>query len=316
MPNHTNTEVTYSIKKYYQNGRFYVTQQWWNSFGSVIKEYRHSFDYFFDFVAFLKGDLSEANLLFCDGLMFLEQWNTINFSNAKMKSSLCEKFGLKYDIQEINSDFIKSFDYAEQNENETALVLHTPRDLAEEATRKDSSTFDMSFEYNCQRVHYVSDIHLMHRIQNAGCRSKEDMIYVIQKIADTIANEAGNLLLIDGDVSSDFGIFQLFVKILSKTLHRNTIVVFTLGNHELWSFSGIQIDKIVSEYRTVLNKYGMYLLHNDLFYKEDHSLPANPDTEIHLIKYHDLCQMDKTQISERLRSARYVILGGLGFSGD
>ena len=315
LPNHTNTEVTYSIKKYYQNGRFYVTQQWWNSFGSVIKEYRHSFDYFFDFVAFLKGDLSEANLLFCDGLMFLEQWNTINFSNAKMKSSLCEKFGLKYDIQEINSDFIKSFDYAEQNENETALVLHTPRDLAEEATRKDSSTFDMSFEYNCQRVHYVSDIHLMHRIQNAGCRSKEDMIYVIQKIADTIANEAGNLLLIDGDVSSDFGIFQLFVKILSKTLHRNTIVVFTLGNHELWSFSGIQIDKIVSEYRTVLNKYGMYLLHNDLFYKEDHSLPANPDTEIHLIKYHDLCQMDKTQISERLRSARYVILGGLGFSG-
>ena len=65
----------------------------------------------------------------------------------------------------------------------------------------------------------------MHRIQNAGCRSKEDMIYVIQKIADTIANEAGNLLLIDGDVSSDFGIFQLFVKILSKTLHRNTIVI-------------------------------------------------------------------------------------------
>ena len=72
----------------------------------------------------------------------------------------------------------------------------------------------------------------MHRIQNAGCRSKEDIIYVIQRIVNTIANEAGCLLLIDGDVSSDIGIFQLFVKMLSKTLRRNTQVVFTIGNHE------------------------------------------------------------------------------------
>ena len=110
LPVHTNTEVTYAIKKYYQNGKFHVTQQWCNTSGSVVKEYRRSFDYFFDFVSFLKGDLSEANLLFCDGLMFLEQWNTIDFTNAKMKSSLCEKFGLKYHIQEINGDLVKSFD--------------------------------------------------------------------------------------------------------------------------------------------------------------------------------------------------------------
>lgn len=47
LPVHTNTEVTYSIKKYYHNRKFYVTQQWCNTSGSVIKEYRHSFDYFF-----------------------------------------------------------------------------------------------------------------------------------------------------------------------------------------------------------------------------------------------------------------------------
>ena len=315
LPVHTNTEVTYAIKKYYQNGKFHVTQQWCNTSGSVVKEYRHSFDYFFDFVSFLKGDLSEANLLFCDGLMFLEQWNTIDFTNAKMKSSLCEKFGLKYHIQEINGDLVKSFDYVEQNENETAIILQTSRNLTEEAARKDLSTFDMSFDNKCQRVHYVSDIHLMHRIQNADCRSKEDVIYVIQKIVDTIANEAGSLLLIDGDVASDIWIFQLFVKILSKTLRRNTQVVFTLGNHELWSFPGLQIEQIVSKYRTILEEYGMYLLHNDLLYKEDCGLLADPNTGTHLIKYHDLCQMNETQIADRLRSARYVILGGLGFSG-
>ena len=255
LPINTNTEFTYSIKKGYHDRKFYVTQRWSNISGSVIKEYRHSFEYFFDFVAFLKGDLSEADLLFCDGLMFLEQRDAIDFTNAKMKSSLCEKLGLKYDIQEINGDLIKTFDYVAQNENETALVLQASRDF-------------VAYSMTYQKVQYVSDIHFMHRIQNAGCRSKEDIIYIIQKITNTIAKEAGNLLLIDGDVASDFGIFQLFVKVLSKTLRRNTMVVFTLGNHELWSFSGAQIDQIVSKYRTVLDEYGMYLLHNDILYKE------------------------------------------------
>lgn len=184
-----------------------------------------------------------------------------------------------------------------------------------EASGSDLSNCDLNFDNNCQRVYYISDLHLMHRIQNAGCRSKEDVIYVVQKIASTIASEADSLLLINGDVASDFDIFQLFIKILSKTLHKNTMVVFTLGNHELWSFSGIQIDQIVSKYRALLNKYGMYLLHNDLLYKEDHGLFINSDIDTHLIKYHDLCQMNETQISDCLRSARYVILGGLGFSG-
>lgn len=315
LPIDTDTEVAYSIKKCYHNRKFYVMQQWCDTSGSVIKEYRHSFDYFFDYVAFLKGDLSEANLLLCDGLMFLEQWNSINFANAKMKSSLCDKFGLKYDIQEIKTDLIKSFDDVEQNEKETALVLQTSRELAEETARRDLLSFDGSLNYKCQRVHYISDIHLMHRIQNSGCRSKEDIIYVVQKIANTIGNEAGSLLLINGDVASDFSIFQLFVKILSKTLHQNTLVVFTLGNHELWSFPGDQIDQIISKYRAVLDKYGMYLLHNDLLYREDHGPFADPHTATHLIKYHDLCQMNETQIADCLRSARYVILGGLGFSG-
>lgn len=315
LPMNIKTEVTYSVKKYYCDKKFFVVQQWYNTSGSMIKEYEHSFDYFFDFVAFLNGDLSDANLLLCDGLIFLKQWNTINFANVKMKSSLCEKFGIKYAVQEIRSDLIESFDYVEQNERETILALQTLRDITAEAEKRDLSRFEILSDYSCQMVHYVSDIHLMHRIQNADCRSKEDIIYVVQKIASTIAHGVGRLLLIGGDVASDFDIFQLFVKILSKTLPRNTKAVFTLGNHELWSFQGFQIDQIVSKYRAVLDKYGMYLLHNDLLYKEDQGVFSNPDMGIRLIKYHDLCQMSEEQISDRLRSARYVILGGLGFSG-
>ena len=315
LPINANSNISYLIKKYYQDKRFYVVQQWLDTSGDVIKEYKHSFNYFFDFVAFLKGDLSEADLIFCDGLMFLEQWDTINFTNAKVRSFICEKLGLKYNRWEIKNDLIKSFDYPEQNENETTSVISTSRNLMKEASKKDLTAFEIACDYKCQRVHYISDIHLMHSIQNAGCRSKEDIIYVIQKIVNNIANEAGSLLLIDGDVASDFNIFQLFVEILSQALHRNTIVVFTLGNHELWSFPGLSIDQIVLKYRTVLEKYGMYLLHNDLFYKEAHDLFNDLHTEAHIIKYYDLCQMSKKQISDSLRKARYVILGGLGFSG-
>ena len=217
-----------------------------------------------------------------------------------------EKVGLEYHVPEINCDLIKSFDYVEQNERETTVVLRA---------RKDLLTFDSAFDCGCKRVHYVSDIHLMHKIQDADCRSKEDVIYVIQKIVDTIANGPVSLLLIGGDVASDIEIFQLFVKILSKTLHRNTQVVFILGNHELWSFPEFQMEQIVSKYRTILEECGMYLLHNDLLYKEDGGLHNGSNTGIHIIKYYDLCQMNEKQISERLRSARYVILGGLGFSG-
>lgn len=303
LPIHINMDVTYSVKKDYHNRKFYVTQKWLNKSGSILKERNHTFDYFFDFVAFLKGNLSNANLLFCDGIDNLAQWDFIDFTDAKMKSSLCEKFGLQYDAYAINLNAIESFECIEKNESETALVLQSSRDL---------SNFNLAFDNKCQRVHYISDLHLMHRIQNAGCCSKEDVRYVIQKIVNTIADEVGSLLLIDGDVASDIGIFQLFVELLSKTLCGNTQVVFTLGNHELWNFPGFQIEQIVSEYRTILENHGMYLLHNDLLYKEN---CADLKTGIHLIKYHDLCKMNELQIADRLRSARYVILGGLGFSG-
>ncbi|MFR1688582.1 MAG: hypothetical protein ACLSVX_15535, partial [Massilimicrobiota timonensis] len=222
LPIHANMDVTYSVKKYYHNRKFYVTQKWLNKSGSILKEYNHTFNYFFDFVAFLKGNLSNANLLFCDGIDNLDQWDFIDFTGAKLKSRLCEKFGLQYDTYTINLNVIESFECIEKNESETALVLQSSRDLVSEVAGRDLSYFNLAFDNKCQRVHYISDLHLMHRIQNAGCRSKEDIIYVIQRIVNTIANEAGSLLLIDGDVASDIGIFQLFVEMLRsvyKELH-------------------------------------------------------------------------------------------------
>lgn len=307
LPSQLSEKVTYFIEKRYHNGKFHVMQRWNDIYGNAIKEYKHSFDYFFDFVAFLKGDLSEADLLLCDGLMYLKNWDFINFSGAKMKSSLCKKFGLEYEIYELKTNLIEAFAYAKENESNATLTLKKSRELSTEITKEDLSTCDTLYDERYQKVHYISDLHLMHRIQEADCRSKEDVIYTIQRIVISIANEAGDLLLINGDVASDFEIFQLFVEILSRTL-RYTKVIFTLGNHELWSFPDLSINEIVMNYRLFLNRYGMYLLHNDIIFQ-------NGDKGLSLIKFEELYGMSDAQIVENLRCARYVILGSLGFSG-
>lgn len=85
LPIHIDMEVTYSVKKYYHDGKFYVIQKWLNKSGNILKEYNHTFKYFFDFVVFLKGNLSNADLLFCDGLDNLAQWDFIDFTGARLK---------------------------------------------------------------------------------------------------------------------------------------------------------------------------------------------------------------------------------------
>lgn len=68
------------------------------------------------------------------------------------------------------------------------------------------------------------------------------------------------------------------------------------------------MDEIADKYRTVLKKNGMFLLHNDLFYR-------NESDDIGIIPYDELIQSDNKALLEKLRCARLVILGGLGFSG-
>lgn len=320
LPACSSTSTYYSIEKVYEKKdaentewEFKVKQQWRNQLGSVIKEEEHSFKYFFDFAAFLKGDLSGANLLFCDGLENLEHWDGINFSGAKMRSSLCEKFGIKYNKFAVKTDSIKDYGLVLQNESESALVPQTSRKLIEQSVINEYYESTTS----SQLVHYISDIHLMHKIQQANCRSYEDVTYVIKRIVDNIDSDIHgfSLLLINGDVASDFRIFKMFVEMLSEVVKPCSAVVFTLGNHDLWSFPDYPMNEIVSIYRSVLDQYGMYLLQNDILYEKSSAMVSDSDTGIHVLKYDELCSMSNEQISAKLKNSIYVILGGLGFSG-
>ncbi len=309
MPMSINENLEYSVRKGFSGTEFYVKQFWTSSNGAVVKHYEHEFEYWVDFVAFLKGDLSGADLVFCDGLSNLSNWDDINFSNAKLRSFMCQKFGVEYERFSIDGDLVKSFDTVEQNENETSLVLSSKRDIAEMCSNNDVSVFRATTGWHSdyRKVDYISDIHLMHRIVNAKCESIDDVRYLVQKIASAIATEADSLLLIDGDVASEFEVFEMFVEILHKMIKSGTKVVFTLGNHELWGFADYSLEQIVAKYRELLDKHGMYLLHNDLLYYND--------IQVNVICYDELCALRDNDIAEKLRGSRYAVLGSTGFSG-
>ena len=312
LPFYPDTKLNENISKGYKKGKFYVEKRWKNEKGCLIKKSSYSTSYFFDFVYFLKGDLSNADLLFCDGLANISNMEGLILDGAKMISSLCDKFGVAYDYYELKNDVIESFKKIDENEQQTALMLNDNVDTKGISTNDSHSLLSFGeWERNCQRVYYVTDIHLMHRLKNANCKSKNDVIYVIQKIVDIIVNEMGNLLLIGGDVASDYTIFEIFISMLKAGLENRFVspdVIFILGNHELWPFPDKTTNEIFNIYKNLIEENGMYFIQNDLIYKDSNN-------KFVTIEYEKLRELSKQNLREQLRSSRVVILGGIGFSG-
>ena len=251
----------------------------------------------------MKGDLSDADLIFCNGMENISDITEINLSNAKLTSRICEKIGVPYDIYEFDDQLIDEFPMAEDNECQTKLVL--------ESSREDMLSIGNKIEESEKRIFYISDLHLIHRMKKAKCRSKEDIIYFLQNTVNVIAKESGEIVLIGGDVSSNFSIFEWFVELLAKAIrksYKRTKFVFILGNHELWNFSGSTLDEIEERYRSVLRKYGMYFLNNEILCGDDYGL-------MEVIPYRELVESNIEQLSEKLKYSKFVILGGVGFSG-
>lgn len=262
LPIQFQDNLTYSIIKKYDRLKkcFTIKQSWTDKHGNLIKNYNHSFDYFFDFVHFLKGDLSGADLLFCDGLQNISDFEDLNLRNAILKSNILDKLGVNYEAIKKTTE---TFSVIESNEIETTAALTIDRvDLNGEEILKH------------QKIYYVSDLHLLHRLNNANCKSFYDEIYVLQQIIDNLLNSVRsfekNIILIGGDTSSDFSLFELFIKLLRTSIDEKELdvnVIFTLGNHELWDFEGVDFDEIVAKYRKVISDNKMYLLQNNMIIK-------------------------------------------------
>lgn len=306
LPISTYTNLKKVVYKNYNRKRkqFEVSIKWYNSRDIEVFNRMANFRFFFDFVAFLNNDLSDADLLFCDGLSNMLDFSNLNFKNARLRSCIFERVGVICEKYSILNNKGKKFAISEKNEKETSLVLQEDRPILYKCEK----------ETDDKRIFYITDLHLMHRIQHANCVTKDDCIYVVQSIVDRffINNAYGNsIILIGGDVSSDFSILKLFVELLRETINerrRNIKVIFTLGNHELWEFQDETIENIVQKYRNLLSDYDMYLLHNEIIYTDDND-------NISYITSKEINNLADNDIKEKLRTARIILFGGIGFSG-
>lgn len=291
--------INYSLKKYYNyyskyDDEFYVvSQKWYDQNNNLIHENEKKFSYFFDFTYYLKNDLSNSELLI-DGLLNLNNYEDFNFENAYITSSVMDKFGIKYKHININSPLI-SFDETISNEKETDIVLFEKRE--------NLLTTGVEDRWIYKNISYISDIHLLHRLQ--GCKSETDVDFEIKRIVNEIYSECSGILLIGGDVSSSYYLYEKFINELSN--YKSLTVIFVLGNHELWEFSNLSLNNIVKKYKELISSHGMYLIQNNLLYFENGDIKEITEKEINGSTVDELRQ--------KLNQSRLMVFGGIGFSG-
>ncbi len=307
LPIDYNESYEYILKKRYRNGMFKVIQIWKNKNGSIVKSYDHEFEYFFDFIAFLKGDLSNADLVSCEGLNNIKPNNMINLKGAIINSSLCEKWGIDYDRFEVKAPSESFFSLSEKNETETALILHSSRELIV----SDNENGIIHYEPHdslTKRVYYISDIHLYHLLKNKKVKSKPDIIKVIRDLVSTIIHESdqNSIILINGDTSLDFSMFKLFVSELGRY---NRTVVFTLGNHDFWSCPDDTFDQLSEKFRVFLQANAMYLLQNNVLFFNDFDQPPE------VISEQEINDSTEEELRIRVKYAKLILFGGTGFAG-
>lgn len=296
-------ELKYTILKEFDhtNNQFIVTQKWIDENNNTIKRYNHTFKYYFDFIHFLKNDLSYANLLFCDNLINIPNFNGVDLSHAQIRSGMMLKFGI--DFERITLPTCEENPIANENEivSSDYFISSRPNYIFEE-------------EIKHQKIYYISDLHLLHRLHNASCINACDIDYTIQCIIDkiTLVNDIAYppVVLIGGDVSSNFNLYKFFITRLRKTIRRNQIkadFVFILGNHELWSFPDKPLVDIVAIYRNLITENGMYLLHNSIIYKSEGKINEISEEQLNTIKNNELF--------EKVKQARIIVFGGTAFAG-
>ena len=294
-------EYLYYVYKYYDSKKdiFVVEEQWRANCNSPnLKKREYKFRFLVDFIAFLNGDLTNADLLLCDGLGFITDFSQINFNGALVISSIKEKAGL------LNSNEALSISIPDTIESIANTELES---LSEECIPHKELSF--SEQSNVKKIYYISDLHLPHHINTTDTKTEEDTIYKLRRIVDELTKDiySTDILLIVGDTSCDLLCFRKFVKMLRESTRAQ--VVFVLGNHEFWEFENTSLTNILFIYRDILSNEGMYLLQNNIIYSEDVNKP------LQVISEEELSVIDQSNLRKKLLCAPIILFGGVGFSG-
>lgn len=291
------------VKKGYEesSASFYVSVSNEDGTGTLLYA---AFDYFFDFVSYLDGDLSSADLLLCEGIANLKNTDGLKLDGAHMTTATRKQLGLLNDSPVLELSQIPEFGLTVQNDKQTRMVL--------KSQREDNELAEADL-----RICYITDLHLMHQIRNAGCLTEDDAHYYIIQETKAIVSELekyhAHYLLIAGDISSDFEIYKFFTIALRKAINKSCAyglkVLVTLGNHELWAFPELDFAAITEKYRAVLEENHMHLLQNDLYCLDSSTYHFSHGSESFLLS------VSPEELRSKLAMGRIIFFGGLGFSG-
>ena len=159
---------------------------------------------------------------------------------------------------------------------------------------------------------YVTDLHLDVKFRSefgSSYKEKADMVMnarVREFMSGRYSGTASgaSIVLIGGDVASDFDVARSFYRELS----RNYFAIAILGNHEFWDprthGDGDPVDGCVETYSKMLGKY---LLHNSLFVYPLHGISTT-------LSEQEILEWPIERIRSFTAESRLVVFGTTGFA--
>lgn len=179
--------------------------------------------------------------------------------------------------------------------------------LAETTTEVRVHSEKNRIKHTDQKIYYVSDIHLDHKILNEFKNSESDGV-VKNYITEIVRNiskdvEDGKIVIVLGDVSSSYEIIEYFYKKLKEELEYSKIIAI-LGNHEYRI--GNNYGEVLESYRLLFNNLGIQLLQNDLLLKKRGCYQVLDESVL-----------EKTSVEELTnycKDAELLMYGGTGFA--
>ncbi len=214
-----------------------------------------------------------------------------------------------------------------QNEASSQAMLQLVR--PKEGELVNGEFFGSYYNFEGSKILYLSDLHLDHIVADSKCKNMEEVISVLERVGQELersyreyANEFtdGNVIvIIDGDLCHSPELFKMFSSICSRMYFGFWNKAFIiLGNHELWAFPGFTIEEIVMKYKNIST---VPILHNEIIVFEDKIIDNARTMQgkfcycNNRLSYDTVMGMPLDMLVEKMRSARVIVLAGIGFSG-
>lgn len=250
-----------------------------------------------------------------------KDWNNPNFNIKDLQN--CKKF---FDIQKNNLLTYKKSLHS--------IKLNGDYNFFDYKEKDDNQIFDTNNEKECvlyshtenskNNLFYISDLHLNYKLfkkfgENIYDEQLKDFIddvcyQIVSSIFNCIKSRSNYIyIILCGDISSDFKIYDIFFSNLNKILKKkcrdlyynydNIKILTVLGNHEFWDakFSKKSLDDIYFIYKNKLNKYNVIVLQDEVYFPNKNEVKK-------------ITEIDRNNFNNFLKEESFVILGSSGFS--